>query len=129
MRTYKASRLILLGSIILSSLLLWRASAHASVALGSVTLSIVKCQIFTPNGDGFNDKARFELDNPEQLTLAGAIFDLSGARVGSIQQGTTPDVLLWDGKDDDGQLVAGGIYIYQIEFQGKQATGTLTVAR
>jgi hypothetical protein len=38
-------------------------------------------------------------------------------------------VLLWDGKNVDGEVVAGGIYIYQIEFQGKTATGTVVVAR
>ncbi len=128
MKTYKLSKWILMGSIVISSLLLWR-SAHAVASLGSVTLTLVKCRILTPNGDGFNDKARFELDNPEQLTVGGSIYDTSGARVASIQQGSTPDVLLWDGKDDDGQLVAGGIYIYQLEFQGKHASGTLTVAR
>ena len=37
--------------------------------------------------------------------------------------------LVWDGKDGDGQVVAGGIYIYQIEFQGKFATGTVVVSR
>ena len=104
-------------------------SVYASASLGTLTLTAVKCRIFTPNGDGANDKARFELDNPEQLPVGGSVFDLSGARVASLQQGTNPDTLLWDGKDVDGQTVAGGIYIYQIEFQGKTATGTVVVAR
>jgi flagellar hook assembly protein FlgD len=104
----------------------------AITTLGSLTLTVVKCRIFTPNGDGRNDKARFEFDNPEQLPIAGTIYDLSGARVGSLQQGNSigpTDVMLWDGKNTDGQVVAGGIYIYQIEFQGKHATGTVIVAR
>ena len=103
--------------------------AWASATLGSLTLTAVKCRIFTPNGDGRNDKARFELDNPEQLPVGGSVFDLSGARVASLQPGNTVDVLLWDGKNVDGQVVAGGIYIYQIEFDGKTATGTVVVAR
>jgi hypothetical protein len=104
-------------------------TVQATASLGSVTLTVVKCRIFTPNGDGANDKARFELDNPEQLPVGGSVFDINGARVGSLQAGTTPDVLVWDGKDADGQVVAGGIYIYQLEFQGKTATGTVVVAR
>ena len=103
--------------------------AFATVTLGSVTLTKVACRIFTPNGDGANDKARFELDNPEQLAVGGAVYDIYGARVASLQAGTSPDVLLWDGKDGDGQVVAGGIYIYQLEFQGKTATGTVVIAR
>jgi hypothetical protein len=104
----------------------------ATTTLGSLTLTKVACRIFTPNGDGYNDKARFEFDNPEQLPIGGTVFDLSGARVARLQPGQSTnsvDVLLWDGKDVDGRVVAGGIYIYQIEFQGKTATGTVVVAR
>ena len=107
-------------------------SLFATTTLGSLTLTAVKCRIFTPNGDGYNDKARFEFDNPEQLPIGGTVFDLSGARVARLQPGQSTnsvDVLLWDGKDVDGRVVAGGIYIYQIEFQGKAATGTVVVAR
>ncbi len=105
-------------------------SAHAIMTLGSLTVTKVFPRIFTPNGDTFNDKARFELDNPEQLPVGGAVFDLNGARVAQLKSGTdATSVLLWDGKDVDGQVVAGGIYIYQIEFQGKTATGTVVVAR
>jgi hypothetical protein len=104
--------------------------SRATVTLGTLTLTTVKCRIFTPNGDGFNDKARFEFDNPDQLPITGEVYDLSGARVASLQPGSDPTtVMLWDGKNVDGETVAGGIYIYQIEFQGKTATGTVVVAR
>lgn len=129
MKDIKAIRLLVgtavFGFVLASAV----SSARAAASLGSVSITEVKCRIFTPNGDGSNDKARIELDNPEQLPVGGTIFDVNGARVASIQQGTTPDVLLWDGKDEDGQTVAGGVYIYQLEFQGKFATGTLAVAR
>ena len=103
----------------------------AVVSLGTLTLTTVKCRIFTPNGDGFNDKARFEFDNPELAPVGGVVYDTSGARVGSLQPSATQpeEVLVWDGKDLDGQVVAGGIYIYDINFQGKHATGTVVVAR
>ena len=105
-------------------------TVHATVTLGSLTLTAVKCRILTPNGDGRNDKARFEFDNPEQLPITGTVYDLSGARVSDLQPGADPTtVLLWDGKNSDGQTVAGGIYIYQIIFEGKTATGTVVVAR
>jgi hypothetical protein len=71
-----------------------------------------------------------EFDNPQQLPLSGTVYDVTGARVASLQPGTDPSaVLLWDGKDDNGQVVAGGIYIYQIDFEGKHGTGTVVVAR
>ena len=103
---------------------------QAMATLGSLTLTRVAPRIITPNGDGFNDKARFEFDNPELLPVSGTVYDLRGARVADLRGGTDPTtVLLWDGKDVDGRAVAGGIYIYQIEFQGKTATGTVIVAR
>ncbi len=103
----------------------------AIVSLGSITLTKVACRIFTPNGDGYNDKARFEFDNPDLSALTGAVYDITGARVGHLQPSAAKpeEVLVWDGKDDDGQVVAGGIYIYDIIFEGKHATGTVVVAR
>jgi hypothetical protein len=118
--------------VVLFALCFLPCGSWAITTLGSLTLTKVACRIFTPNGDRFNDKARFEFDNPEQLPIGGTVFDLNGARVASLQPGNSTnsvDVLLWDGKDVDGQVVAGGIYIYQIEFQGKHATGTVVVAR
>ena len=129
MKIYTTTRLLIAGGLLFSSLVTRPSSLYALATLGSVTLTKVACRILTPNGDGYNDKARFELDNPEQLPVTGTVFDLSGARVASLQQGSTPDVLLWDGKDEDGQIVAGGIYIYQLEFQSEHATGTVAVAR
>jgi len=104
--------------------------ASATVTLGSLTLTRVAPRIITPNGDGYNDKARFEFNNPELLPVTGSVYDLSGAHVADLQGGSDPTtVLLWDGKDAFGRTVAGGIYIYQIQFQGKTATGTVIVAR
>ena len=121
---------VLICGIILSSLVPRPTSLFASTTLGTLTLTAVKCRIFTPNGDTFNDKARFEFDNPEQLPISGSVYDLSGAHVADLKPGSDPTaVMLWDGKDIDGQTVAGGIYIYQIIFEGKTATGTVIVAR
>jgi flagellar hook assembly protein FlgD len=125
-------KIVVINLVISMGLLALSSPLRATTSLGSLTITKIACRIFTPNGDGANDKARFELDNPEQLPVAGTVYDLSGARVASLQQGTgssAVDVLLWDGKNGDGQVVAGGIYIYDIDFQGKHATGTVVVAR
>jgi len=130
MRKNKLNGLVLVWALAFASLSSLPSPLHATATLGSLTLTSVKCRIFTPNGDGFNDKARFELDNPEQLPITGTVYDLAGARVGDLKPGSDPTaVMLWDGKDADGQTVAGGIYIYQITFEGKTATGTVVVAR
>lgn len=101
-------------------------SARA-ISIGDLTFTGVFPRIFTPNSDGFNDKAVFHFDNPEQLPVTGKIFDIAGAEVASLSAGT--DTVVWDGKDSNGQTVPGGIYLYSIEFQGKNITGTVVVAR
>lgn len=103
---------------------------HAAVSLGSLTFNGVFPRIFTPNSDGFNDKALFHFDNPELLPVTGKVYDISGAEVAPLAVGNDPATLLmWDGKDESGRLVPGGIYLYQIDFQGKFVTGTVVVAR
>jgi hypothetical protein len=101
-----------------------------SMSIGDLTFNGVYPRIFSPNGDGANDKAVFHFSNPEQLPVSGEIFDLPGAKVASLSPGPDPaSMLTWDGKDSDGRTVPGGIYLYQIDFQGKVITGTVVVAR
>ncbi len=50
-----------------------------------------------------------------------SIFDLSGRRVRSLVQGFVPagtHTARWDGRDDEGQRVAAGVYIYTLEAAG-----------
>jgi len=99
-------------------------------SIGDLTFTGVFPRIFTPNGDGFNDKAVFHFVNPELLPISGKVFDLSGAEVASLAEGIDPTSLLtWDGKDSNGRVVPGGLYLYRIDFQGKVITGTVVVAR
>src|SRR5258708_13288229 len=110
------------------------AQVHASlsmpagaISIGSLTFTGVFPRIFTPNGDGYNDKAVFHFNNPQLLPVDGSIYDISGAKVTSLSSGT--DALFWDGKDSTGRIVPGGIYLYNIEFQGKNITAPVLVAR
>ena len=126
--------------VILLSLLLFSQPCHAampypirsgrSISIGDLTFTGVFPRIFTPNGDGYNDKAVFHFDNPELLPIGGKVFDLSGSEVASLAGGSDPlSLLVWDGKDSVGRVVPGGIYLYRIDFQGKIITGTVVVAR
>jgi len=107
-----------------------QSGAAQTMTLGDLTFSVYP-RIFSPNGDSYNDKAAFHFSNPEDLPVQGEVFDIAGAKVADLKPGG-PDpasLLLWDGKDTDGRAVPGGIYLYQLEFQGKRATGSVVVAR
>ena len=75
---------------------------------------------FTPNGDGINEEVMFSFDLfllLDKIEVTLDIHDLSGRPVyrsvptthtaGSVQ-------VAWDGRDNDGNLVAPGIYLYRL---------------
>ena len=104
---------------------------------GSTSLSLsqgnVYPRLFTPNGDGLNDRVYFVLENPNGSSVAGEILDKEGRHVralppSSLQTGIGT-TLTWDGKDDHGVVVRGGVYIYKITGEGKTFTGAVGVAR
>ncbi len=95
-----------------------------------VTMTKVYPKIISPNGDGWNDKAVFEFDNPQLLPLSGKVYDITGAFVADMAFGRVPDsTLVWDGKDSAGSTVPGGIYVYQVDTGNGATTGTVVVAR
>lgn len=119
----------LIFALIVTGLFLETTPGRA-ISIGSLEFTGVYPRIFTPNSDGFNDKAVFHFVNPELLPISGTVYDISGSEVASLAPGTTPDSLMtWDGRDSGGRIVPGGIYLFKIVFQGENITGTVVVAR
>ena len=63
-----------------------------------LTLTRVYPRIFTPNGDGWNDKVIFLFDNPELVPISGKVYDISGSFVANLQTGPNPDSSLECGR-------------------------------
>ena len=83
---------------------------------------------FTPNGDGVHDFVTFTFENPQGLESIIRIYDQRGAMVRELTDfGTTSAT--WDGKDEDGELLELGLYIYQIKVGEKVRGGTVILAR
>lgn len=106
------------------------------IAASATSLTLNKANVFprtfTPNGDGFNDRVYFLLENPNDAGVSGEIVDMAGRHVATLPPATTTGIgttLTWDGKDDGGSVVPGGVYIYRIMGEGKTFTGTVVVAR
>lgn len=87
--------------------------------VGSAQLRALE-RIITPNGDGVNDTASFATDVPEVR-----FFDIRGRRVRTVR-GPGPT---WDGRDDSGDIVESGVYIYQYTVQGDTISGVIAVAK
>lgn len=52
------------------------------------------------------------------------IFTIRGRRIRTIT-----DSREWDGRNDQGRLVEGGLYIYQIEAEGRRVSGTVVLIK
>ncbi|MCB4756612.1 MAG: hypothetical protein LHV69_06220 [Elusimicrobia bacterium] len=107
------------------------------MAAGATSLSLDRANVFpalfTPNGDGFNDRVYFVLENPNNSPVGGKIFSPSGRYVTTLPPpaqsmgvGTT---LIWSGTDSSGSVVPGGLYLYRIEGEDQVITGTIAVAQ
>ncbi|MBA7532011.1 hypothetical protein ES705_24237 [subsurface metagenome] len=93
------------------------------------TLNKVYPRIFTPNNDGLNDVVNFEYANPNEKGVVCRIFDIRGALVRQLDIGQTETSFAWDGKDEKGRVALSGVYIYQLEGEGKVVNGTVILAK
>jgi len=100
-----------------------------SFAATEFTLNKVWPRIFTPNNDGLNDAVYFEYANPNNRGVVCRIFDVRGAVVRQLDIGQTETSFAWDGKDEKGKVVPSGVYLYQLEAEGKVINGTVVVAK
>lgn len=57
------------------------------------------------------------------------LFNLNGVLVKSLTAQLDEDELRWDGKNENGDVVESGIYIYQLEVGESYTTGTIIVAK
>lgn len=89
--------------------------------------------LFTPNGDGFNDRVYLVLENTDNAVLDGHIYDLRGRRVATLgvpsANANVDTTFAWDGRSMDGSVVPGGLYVYRVDGGGQTFTGILSVAR
>lgn len=80
-------------------------------------------KIITPAfKDGVNDQVEFENLSGKQFTIK--IYDITGKRIKILRNNP-----VWDGTDDDGDIVESGVYIYQLKVEGKVISGVIAVAK
>ena len=110
-----------------------RVLAQAS-SLGSILSNVeVHPPVFTPQGDGINDLVQFHynlLSIQTGVVVEIAVHSLDGKQqrqLFSKQQSAGPHNVVWDGRDETGQLLAPGIYLAQIT--AKTDKGQLTQTR
>ncbi|MCY3761797.1 MAG: hypothetical protein OXH50_11160, partial [Gemmatimonadetes bacterium] len=86
--------------------------------------------VFSPNGDGVNDRTRIGYDLArlaDEAPVGISVLDLSGRRVRQLlaaPQAGGSFTVTWDGEDERGVKVAPGIYLVRIELDSDSASET-----
>ena len=86
-------------------------------------------RVVTPNGDGVNDElvlsySLFAL--PQSVPVRLQVFSLDGRQVAQVErgpQGSGPQRLHWDGRDQRGALLAPGLYLLGIGIEAEDDSG------
>jgi len=87
---------------------------------------------FSPNGDGLFDEAFIsyfvaKIAYPQPVSVK--IYNLNGDRIRTLRDQKDPAFsyeIPWDGRDDSGDLVSPGVYIYQVRVNTDSGTEVVT---
>ena len=97
----------------------------------NVTLTITP-EHFSPDGDGVDEVATFNLEAPEANSYSLKIYDRIGREVFSLFDNVKylSPTYTWDGRDESGQRLPIGIYIAVFDVSGlQQIKKTFVIAR
>ncbi|NKB71435.1 MAG: hypothetical protein GKR89_30555 [Candidatus Latescibacteria bacterium] len=107
--------------------------ADASAGAGARTLSNLSCQprVFYPRGGGFDVQTTISFELGQAAPVTVKVYDLEGRLLRRVSQGQSMNAgrnaVAWDGRDDDGRLVADDLYIVAVEAAGHTRTQTVSV--
>ena len=80
----------------------------------------------------FNPETVIPYSLPARTHVELTIYDVRGAKVRTLVDQALPGgrhATRWDGRDDVGQQVASGIYLYRLAITGAERTGRMALIR
>ena len=99
-------------------------NSAAEIVNGKGTMVTIEPRIFSPNGDGLNDRLLIKLSPGEPGWVANIrIFNENGLEIRRLANNLSigsQDVLEWDGTKENHQIAGLGIYIVLVDLFGLQ---------
>ncbi len=95
---------------------------------GGVTLN----RLHQNHPNPFNPSTQISFELVEEKNVTLQVFDLSGARVATLFDGTAKagsTVVRWDGRDQGGQRVPSGMYFYRLNGEGIDFGGRMALIK
>ncbi len=80
----------------------------------------------------FNPSTAIQFDLPETADVRLEVFDILGRRVRLLLKARKPagrHTVRWDGADDAGHRVVSGVYIFQLQADGRKCVAKVTLVR
>ncbi|MEZ4396910.1 MAG: FlgD immunoglobulin-like domain containing protein [Candidatus Krumholzibacteriia bacterium] len=107
----------------------WTATVSVATDSGAPGYAFQLAQNY-PNPFNPTTHIRFTLDEPAEVELT--VFDVTGRRVDTLAHGMLlggTRELRWDGTDERGTPVAGGVYLYRLTVAGRSETRKMLLLR
>jgi len=92
------------------------------------------CQprVISPNGGGFDTRLSISFDVGTAGSGAVKVFDRAGRLVREVSENDAfspgRNVVFWDGRDGSGNVVASGVYMVAVRFDGQTQVASVVVA-
>jgi photosystem II stability/assembly factor-like uncharacterized protein len=97
---------------------LWESQLDSTVGIDPINSNIpAKFQLHQNYPNPFNPNTTIRYDIVHKALVKLVIYDMSGKQVRTLVnevQATGERLVAWDGKDDNGQQVSSGIYLYEL---------------
>lgn len=85
---------------------------------GELTIAVTP-EVFSPDGDGYEDSVVISIDGPDTRQFELKIYDRQGRMVRRLDQGSYRlDTYVWRGRSDSGARLPVGVYILYCEIEG-----------
>ncbi len=86
---------------------------------------VVEEKLFSPNGDGLKDLLEIEQGSSDEELWVANIYDSEGRTVKSSFWKGKVRLLVWDGRDESGNVVADGNYSYRLASTDRAGNTTM----